>query len=246
MTNCELFCSNDDLDIYTENNKIQKAKWMVGGWWVVGWWYARQNIGQSANYLLLVLKSLWNLVVSQWFRYLGIGYCSLSSGFPFVNPSINTYVSVCVCVCNWQLIRNIVWKWQPLEIFQLDWKQTQRALKGEDCHYPSLPFPSLHSCHPHVFFFWFSHDSFPRGGAVERWSGGGSGGWDSLAGRKTLKADKSFRLPCHTENKCKLRCCRLPKTFDRKGKTTTTPEEKQPTTTTIGMAIKEKQNAYIN
>jgi len=58
MTNCELFCSNDDLDIYTENNKIQKAKWMVGGWWVVGWWYARQNIGQSANYLLLVLKSL--------------------------------------------------------------------------------------------------------------------------------------------------------------------------------------------
>lgn len=230
----------------TFTRKITKSKkpngwWVAGGWWVVGWWYARQNIGQSANYLLLVLKSLWNLVVSQWFRYLGIGARSAQDSHSPI--SIHKYICkcVCVCVCNWQLIRNIVWKWQPLEIFQLDWKQTQRALKGEDCHYPSLPFPSLYSCHPHVSFFWFSHDSFPRGGAAE-----GRRRWDSLAGRKTLKADKSFRLPCHTENKCKLRCCRLPKTFDRKGKTTTTPEEKQPTTTTIGMAIKEKQNAYIN
>jgi len=67
---------------------------------------------------------------------------------------------------------------------------------------------------------------FPPAGG--RGGGGKAEKRDSLAGRKTLKADKSFRLPCRTENKCKLRCCRLPKTFDRKGKTTTTPEENRP------------------
>jgi len=89
----------------------------------------------------------------------------------------------------------------------------------------TLPFPShLYTLSTHTF----PSSGFPTtlSPGEERRREWGSGGWDSLAGRKTLKADKSFRLPCHTENKCKLRCCRLPKTFDRKGKTTTTPEEK--------------------